>query len=36
MIGEKFISLIWEASLIGHKIYLKLSTNNLEKMSALF
>ena len=36
MIGEKFISLIWEANLFGHKIYLKLSTNNLNKRSALF
>ena len=35
MIGEKFSRLIWEANLIGHKIYLKLSTNNLNKMSAL-
>ena len=36
MIGENFISLIWEDDLIGHKIYLKLSTNNLNKTSALF
>ena len=36
MIGEKIISLIREANLIGHKIYLKLETNNLNKMSAFF